>query len=290
MASGFQKPINAPMKEQLKTGARAGATGGVSVADKWTGNNLTEGSAHVGGQISGGGKHVASQIGANNPYRKVKTDVPQADESRLMMIENQPGFDQAGFGTQAFDTSKQDQFRQGQSAVATMLQQQALGQGPSIAATQMQQGQAAALAASRAALASSRGGASPMAARQALMGNQQMQAGLAEKAGLARLQEQQVAAQNYGNIAQQARAQDIDVAQQQAAQQNEFNTLRANYQKQGMSAQEANQRAALDYEKIRLGQSTAQAQADAAAKMKQQEQVAKIIQEGAGAAMKAAML
>jgi hypothetical protein len=224
-----------------------------------------------------GAKQIGKDIGKYNPYAKTQTNIPQASSDALKEIAAPKAFDEQGFTTKALDTAPQNQWRQGQQQVAAQLMAQAQGTAPSIAAMQMQQGQAAALAASRAALASQRGGANPLAARAALMGNQQSQLQLAERAGIARLAEQQQAAQNYGSIAGQARGQDMTLAQQQADQQNQFNNLRQQYLNQGLSVAQANQQAALEFERMRLGQASEQARANAAATAAQKQMVGGLI-------------
>ena len=116
------------------------------------------------------------------------------------------------------------------------------------------------------------------------MGNQQSALQMGEQAQINRLAEQQQAAQQYGQVAQQARAQDIDFAKARADQQNQFNTLKQQYSQMGMNSAEANQRAALDFEKIRLGQANQRAESEAEAKNAQKKMIGGLINQAAGVA------
>lgn len=178
----------------------------------------------------------------------------------------------------------QDQFRQQQLALASQLAGQASGTGPSITGMQGAQSQEAALAASRAQLASARGGANPALARQAMQQNAQTQQQIAQQTQIARLQEQMQAAGMLGNVAGQARGADIGLAQNQAelqqqaagqnagfqqqtglanqAAQENFQGLQQKYMTMGLSAEQANQQAALEFEKMKQNQAAMQTQAE----------------------------
>jgi len=130
---------------------------------------------------------------------------------------------QAGAGPQVsaatINQSPQDQFRQGQSALATQLMQQAQGQGPSVAGAQLQAGMDQAMQNQMAALASQRGMNAGLAGRLVAQQGADQQAKLAQQAGLMRLQEQNQAQQQLGQALAQGRAQDIGLATTQAEMQ-----------------------------------------------------------------------
>lgn len=105
-----------------------------------------------------------------------------------------------------------NQARDFQTALAAQLQQQAMGQGPSLAAEQLRQGLSRNIAASQAQAASLRGNASPLAARQVLQTAAQQRGDVANQAALARMAEQQAAQQQLGAVSQQLRGQDVATA------------------------------------------------------------------------------
>ena len=224
-------------------------TGGLSEVDRATGNN------------------VAKKLETYDPTKRPGT--PELSEVQNVAAQNpitaptlnpasRPGFVQ----TVGLNTAPQDQFRAYQSTLAAQLAQQASGQGPSIAGMQAKKAQDAALAQTFAAMASQRGGQTALAAKNAVGQNAATQRQIANDSAIARLQEQQMAAQNLGQVAQGARGQDIGIAstqaqlQQQANELNsqqaqEFNRLQAQYAQMGLSGQQAQQQAALDVERMR---------------------------------------
>jgi hypothetical protein len=88
-----------------------------------------------------------------------------------------------------------------QSQLLSALQQQAAGQGPSLAANQFQQAQEANLRAALAQQASLRGGFDPAAARQIRQSQADLQARAAQDAAQARIQEQLAARQQLAGVA-----------------------------------------------------------------------------------------
>lgn len=135
-----------------------------------------------------------------------------------------------------------------QQAWLNEMYKRAMGQaGPSVAEKQMQQGIAQNIAAAQSAAASQRGLTPAQAARLAEQSRaQSTQQGIAQ-ASLLRAQEQMGAAQQYGGLLSGARAQDI--------QQQQLNDrMRQYYMSQGMNFEEANRRAAIEAEKMRLQQ------------------------------------
>lgn len=143
-----------------------------------------------------------------------------------------------------------DPFRAGQTQLLAQLQAQAAGTGPSIAQNQLKMGQEQALANNIAMANSARGGANPLAARAALQQNAQQSGAMAMEAANLRLAEQQQAQGLLGNVAGAGRQGDL--GQQQLAQQGAIaqQDLAAKYAQMGMTAQQANQQAAIDLAKM----------------------------------------
>jgi len=161
----------------------------------------------------------------------------------------------------------QDQFRNAQMGLVSQLQNQAAGQGPSIAQMQLQQGADRNLANAIAMRAGGQGGGLAMrniAQQRADIGQQ-----LAGQAGIQRLQEQQQAQQMLGGVAGGARGQDIGLATEQAQlgqqaalanqnaalQQTALNDKMAGFYNTGLADLDMAQRsAAQDLEKLKVNQ------------------------------------
>lgn len=124
-----------------------------------------------------------------------------------------------------------------QSALLQALQQQAAGQGPSLATGQFQQAQDSALAASLAQQASLRGGFDPAAARQIRQSAADLQAQAARDAAQARIQEQLAAREQLAGVAGTMETQGLEAAQQELTARGQDVTQRQ--QDIGMSTQEA---------------------------------------------------
>jgi hypothetical protein len=217
------------------------------------------------------------------------------------------------------DMQPQGQFRDTQAGLINQLTGQAMGTGPSIAENQFRAATEANIAASMAAANSARGGANPALQRAAMQQNAQVQGQLSQDVANARLQEQMTAAGMLGQVTQGAREQDIGLAMQQAAMQQQaglagyqgaidqnqfgaqlgqqagmfnaqqtqqaalqFQQLQQQYAAMGMSAQQANQMAALDVEKMKMGVNQFNAQQDLAATQGQQQMVGGLISGIAG--------
>lgn len=238
---GWKSPIS--NGQAVDIGAAAG-TGGLALypaaADALTGSRIGTGIANAPDTL----RKALQNAGKAPNLPQVSGPNPDA----LQQIDpNQFYKALAGQNAPQLNTADSDQFRAQQLQLANRLSNQAQGIGPSVTGTQLQQGQAATLAATMAQLNSSRGGANPLAARQALQSSQDVQNKMTEDAAVNRLQEQMAAAGMLNNVAGGARAQDITTASQNANLQQNFEDLQQKYMGMGMSAQEANQRAALDY-------------------------------------------
>lgn len=135
------------------------------------------------------------------------------------------------------------QFQGQQQGLASLLQAQARGTGPSVANMQMQSGLQQALAQQQALAASGRGNAA-QAARQASMNSGNLTANIAGQGAIARMQEMQGAQGLLGNVLGQARSQDIN--QQQVNNNSQLSALQ-----QQLQLQELQQRGQLEMERQR---------------------------------------
>lgn len=102
-------------------------------------------------------------------------------------------------------------FRNYQLGLAQQLQQQASGQGPSIAQMQLQQATDRSLNQSLGAIRSATGANAGLSARSAALASAQGLGAAANQSGILRLQEQQAAQQQLGALASQGRSADQDV-------------------------------------------------------------------------------
>lgn len=147
---------------------------------------------------------------------------------------------------------------QAQSALLQALQQQAAGQGPSVAQQQFQQANEAAIQAGMAQQASLRGGFDPAMARQIQMSQADLQAQAARDSAQARMQEQLTAQQTLANVAGTMEGQNIDVRQQ-------------DIQQREQDIQMAERDALLEQASKELGVNAEKYRADAAARAADQE-------------------
>lgn len=168
------------------------------------------------------------------------------------------------------NTGPQDQFRNAQLGLVSQLQQQAAGQGPSLADMQLRQGADRNLSNAIAMQASQRGGmAGGLAMRNIAQQRADLGQQLAAQSGMQRLQEQQQAQQMLGGISGGARGQDIGLAstqaemQQQAAlanqnaalQQQALNDKMSGFYNTGLADMDMAQRSsAQDLEKLKVNQ------------------------------------
>jgi hypothetical protein len=113
--------------------------------------------------------------------------------------------------------AREDQaIRDRQLALASALEAQAAGVGPSVAEAQLRRSGEQAIAAQAAMAASARGGNPILAQRQAAQQTAAIQQDLAGRAAELRLQEQAQARQALGQVLGEARGQDIGVTTEQA--------------------------------------------------------------------------
>lgn len=182
---------------------------------------------------------------------KPNTDVFTTERYNI----NPQGFniaDQNYMGTVApqLNATQSNQVRAQQLALANALQGQAYGTSPSIAEAQLQAGTDANIA-QQMALAKSGQGNPALAQRLAMQNAGQAQQTMAQQATLARLQEQQQAQQNLANLLSGTRTQDLTGATANLGAQT--NVLTTGMGLDAAIAQ-ANQKAALQREALRLGE------------------------------------
>jgi hypothetical protein len=167
-----------------------------------------------------------------------------------------------------------------QMGLLQQLQQQAMGQGPSLAAEQLKQAQESAFAQSQAQLAGARGGASPLLARQALAARQSQAGDLGRAASLARMQEQAQARGQLAEVAGGVRGQEQQLATQQAQfqQQSDMANAAARQsfaaQNQAAELQRALQQGQIDQQTFNLAFTAAQERASQNAQLAQQMKLA----------------
>ena len=292
----------------VAAGAALGPVSALAVgADKLTGDHVGKGLRDAREAVFGkpnvqGVPGVDPSVEARNRLDAEKYSQMPADMKAPTMQAAQANAAQTNLADPRWAVlahGPQEQFRNQQMALANQLSQQAAGVGPSVAQNQMRQAQQGNLAATFAQLASARGQANPAMARGTMQTAANINNQLATDSATARLQEQMAAAGMLGNVAGAARGQDIGVQgqqlnaaqtqagmeqqtnlanagfQQQAAQQNamqqaNFNDLRQKYLQMGLTASEANQRAAIAFSGQQMGANQANAAAENAAAASQQ--------------------
>lgn len=182
----------------------------------------------------------------------VDTGPVRVDRTGLEQVARTDGY-QAGQGAAA------------QSALLQALQQQAAGQGPSLATGQFQQAQDAALAASLAQQASLRGGFDPAAARQIRQSAADLQAQAARDAAQARIQEQMQAREQLAGVAETMETQNLEAAAQDITERGQDITQRA------QDVQLAERDALLEKASKELGVDVEKYRADSESRAAQQE-------------------
>lgn len=144
-------------------------------------------------------------------------------------------------GPATIATGPQNQDRAVQQGLMGQLQQQANGQGPSLAQQQLEAGTQRGLANSLAAAASARGNVNGGLTQQALTNNAATaQAGLVSQAAQARTAEQIQAQQQLAGLAGQTRDQDVGLATGQAGLEQQANLTNAQLQQQANLANAQN--------------------------------------------------
>lgn len=301
-------------------GGSSGGGGGSTDPFTVAGSAISGGAKSVGGDIATGVKSWGKGFSDMNPFKKPPTyggyDVQAPDKivapkapTSGVQVQGMPTTLQGGqiqapgnVAAAQINTQGQQQFAGFQTDLLNQLAAQARGQGPSLAAQQLQAGTDANIAASMAALASARGGSNPALARQVIGQSADLRQQAAQQSAMARLQEQLQAQGLLGQVAGQAREQEIGLATSQAALDQEaaltnykgqlevavqqgildqrtaeqlfqaqvqesmknadlgaqFQELQAKYAAMGLDADKANMLAALEVEKMKMGDSQAQ--------------------------------
>lgn len=165
----------------------------------------------------------------------------------------------------------QEGVRGRQMSLASALEQQAAGQGPSLAQSQLDRATGQNIAQAMALAASQRGQTAGQGLRQIAQQTQSAQEAAARDAATLRIQEQMQARQQLGDVLQGTRGQDIGLAtsqaglQQQAAlanqqaalqQQQISDAMQKFYDQQRLGATQFDQQRLMDLEKLKAGQTT----------------------------------
>ena len=215
-------------------GAAGGAALGASVGGPW--------GAAAGGVIGG----LAGAFGSSDAPNRNDLLLPGYDERRDGLNSaisgaagvNAPQMNAAQIG-QFQNAGMGGQYRQGQNQLIGQLQQQSMGQGPSLAQGQFNQNLDQGIAAQIAMANSGQGNASA-AARGAAQNTGSMTQNFAGQAAQARMQEQLNARQQLAGVLGQARGQEMQGGQFNAGQQNQRTLAQAQFgQQAGMQNQNA---------------------------------------------------
>lgn len=209
--------INNLKKANWKDAAAAIVTGGAST-------NITAATGKTAGQQVDAIKDISSgSLGG-----KITAADPAAYQSATDNLLN-PVADQFNqFGQNSAVTSNVDPaFRDYQLGLAQQLQNQANGQGPSLAQMQLQQSTDRTLNQSLGAIRSATGANAGLSARTAALAGAQGLGSAANQSGQLRLQEQQAAQQQLAGLANQGRTGDLTTNAQslQAQQATQANRL-----------------------------------------------------------------
>lgn len=150
------------------------------------------------------------------------------------------------------------EFRTGQSDLASALLAQSLGQGPSLAQNQLQRATDRSLAQASALQQSQRGVNPGLAARQIGMRNAEIAQNAAGQSADLALTEQMQARQTLAGVLGQGRGMDLQEAQQQMAQREMNDRLVQFYTASGLSLDQAQFQAAMELERLRVQESLGQ--------------------------------
>lgn len=182
-------------------------------------------SGGIGGGLAGGsafgpigalaGAGIGGLLGGFNGSQEDKFNLPGFEERQKFLQQQIEQASNFGNLQQSQDTSK---FRDGQLQLLAQLQEQAAGNGPSLAQQQFDRNQQQGI---NSQLALSAGGGS-LAARNAANNIGRLNQDLAGQAAQARIQEQLNARAQLGALAGQARGQELQNNQFNAAQNNEL--------------------------------------------------------------------
>lgn len=228
--------------------------------------------------LYGAAKGATSAVGTNSSAFQD----PRLKQNRSLIGSRIKGLTKQDAPT--LDTTAGDQFRQGQQTLASALQGQLAGEGPTVAGLQLQKGLEDSLNNQLAFAASQRGG--PVGATQRNLARNLMATDQAANmdAAMLRAGEQQQAATTLGSVLSGARGQDLDTASQNAQldlqQQQTENQLIQQYVQMGLSLDQAAFQARQDAEKLRV-------QAQMGAKAGQQALIGGVINGIAGLGAKA---
>jgi hypothetical protein len=175
--------------------------------------------------------------GTKAPMINVPTQLAGQEERDKRFLEQIGGLNQ-----QAGQAQFNSPFRTAQTGLLPQLQQQAQGQGPSVADQMLRNAQQNNVAQGMAMAASQRGVNPAMAMRNAMQSTAQANQGAAAQAMPARVQEQLGAQQNLMQAAQAGRGQDLQY-------ENQTRQLAAQYEQMGLNQAQALMQAQIDVQK-----------------------------------------
>lgn len=190
---------------------------------------------------------IANKLGAFGKEGSKGSSAPLIDENAFNVLDRQKKLK---------DISGQTELARGRSTASLknqnqligQLQQQALGQGPSLAQVQLKAAADRSLAQQMAGAAASRGG-NPAAVQRQLMQNQAAgQRTLGQQAAETGIQEQRSAQQQLGGLVQN--------------EQNMADSLASKYMQSGLDVDSAQQAAQIELQKLKVGRSTAMEEMD----------------------------
>ena len=176
---------------------------------------------------------IGNGLGAVSNWAFGKPQIGGADQDKLRGYADQWGSNTAPTAQDAFSKFGYGQFRGQQSALANMLQEQAMGRGPSLAGEQARQVGQQGIAAQGAMASGARGPMAGLAQRNAAANSANITSGLAGTAAQARLGEILAARQQLAGVLQGARGQDLQG--QGMWQQNQQFNVGANQNQQGLN-------------------------------------------------------
>lgn len=200
--NSFKKAFSNPI---VKGAAVGSSLGGAGAAVGAVGGAISQQA-----QIARDKKAAAAGVTARDDAARAERNAA-ADAGYIQAVQGayQPVLDQLN-GVQATQQVNIDPaFRNYQMQLAQQLQNQAMGQGPSLAQMQLQQATDRTLNQSLGAIKAGLGGQNgALAARTASLAASNQLAGLGQQSGMLRLQEQQQAQQALAQLANQGRGQD----------------------------------------------------------------------------------
>lgn len=236
-------------------------------------------------EINADAARLDSAYGKQDQAYQQKYSIPGSDYMYADTVRDafQPTLGQLGGLTGAVNVDPT--FKNYQMQLAQQLQNQAMGQGPSLAQMQLQQATDRTLNQSLGAIKSGMGGQNAaLAARTAALASSQQLAGMGQQSGMLRLQEQQQAQEALAGLSNQARTQDINTALQERQIQLGALAQQSDTIQQSLGGIQDINRGRMGMQADAANAAAAGKQADkAAAKQQQNQIIGAVVTAGAGA-------